>query len=219
MTTPAHGSPWPDDLVRVFLSHSAVHKQFAGEVAQHLREVGVYGFVAHDTMTVSLPWQDQIEDALRTAEVLVALIHPEFNDSAWCQQEIGWALGRGIPVFCIRIGRDPQGFAGRTQWPSAYDQKPDEVARTINGWLNSQPSLSDRITGGLIKALAQAGSYFEGEAAAKGLDAVGTLTSDQWEAVDSIVRTNDQVGGSILARRALSPLYYRADRDLPKYTG
>lgn len=93
------------------------------------------------------------------------------------------------------------------------------MARTINGWLDSQPSLSDRMTGGLIHALAEAGSYFEGETAAKGLDVVGTLTPDQWEAVDSIVRTNDQVGGSILARRALGPLYYRAGREIPKYTG
>lgn len=112
-----------------------------------------------------------------------------------------------------------QGFASRTQWPSAYDQKPDEVARTISGWLNTQPTLSDRITGGLIKALAEAGSYFEGEAAAKGLDTVGTLTPEQWDAVDTIVRTNDQVGGSILARRALGPLYARAGREIPKYGG
>jgi hypothetical protein len=219
VTTPAHGSPWPDDLVRVFLSHSALHKQFAGEVAQHLREVGVYGFVAHDTMTISLPWQEQIEEALRTAEALVALIHPEFNNSAWCQQEIGWALGRGIPVFCIRIGHDPQGFPGRTQWPSAYDQKANDVARTINGWLNAQPSLSDRITGGLIKALEEAGNYYDAETAAKALDAIGTLTTDQWEAVDQIVRTNDQVGRSVLALRVLKPFYARVGRDIPKYTG
>jgi TIR domain len=219
VTTPAHGSPWPDDLVRVFLSHSALHKQFAGEVAQHLREVGVYGFVAHDTMTVSLPWQEQIEEALRTAEALVALIHPEFNNSAWCQQEIGWALGRGIPVFCVRIGHDPQGFPGRTQWPSAYDQKANDVARTINGWLNTQPSLSDRITGGLIKALEEAGNYYDAETAAKALDAIGTLTTAQWEAVDQIVRTNDQIGRSVLALRVLKPFYARVGRDIPKYTG
>lgn len=219
MSTPSPASPWPADFVRVFLSHSAIYKQFAGEVAQHLREVGVYGFVAHDTMTISLPWQEQIEDALRTAEALVALIHPEFNDSPWCQQEVGWALGRGIPVLCIRIGRDPQGFASRTQWPSGYDQKPDDVARTINGWLNAQPSLSDRITGGLIKALDEAGDYYAAEAAAKALDAVGTLTPEQWEAVDEIVRTNDQVGRSVLALRVLRPFYARVGRDVPKYTG
>jgi hypothetical protein len=53
------------------------------------------------------------------------------------------------------------------------------VARTINGWLNTQSALSGRITGCLIKALAEAGSYFEGEAAAKGWDAVCTLVPEQ----------------------------------------
>jgi len=33
------------------------------------------------------------------------------------------------------------------------------------------------------------------------------------------MRTNAQVGGSLLGRRALAPLYYRAGRTIPKYTG
>jgi hypothetical protein len=219
VSTPTPASPWPPDLVRLFLSHSALHKQFAGEVAENLRGVGVYGFVAHDTMTVTLPWQDQIEHALTTAEALVVLGHPEVNTSAWCQQEIGWAYGRGIPVLFIRIGADPAGFPGRTQWPSAFGKDPDEVARTITGWLNTQPTLSDRITAGLIKALEVAGSFYDARDAARALNAVGTLTAEQWDAVDQIVRTNDQVGRSIWAHEALTPLYDRAGRAIPQYTG
>ncbi len=219
MTTPALGSPWPDDLVRVFLSHSALHKRYAADVAEHLPRFGAHGFVAHETMTITLPWQSQIEHALTTADVLVALVHPEVNDSPWCQQEIGWAYGRGIPVLCIRIGADPKGFPGSLQWPSGYEQEPGKVASVIGGWLNMQSSLSDRVASGLIKALADAGSFYEARDAARALDAVGTLTAEQWEAVDHVVRTNDQVGTSIWAHEALTPLYARAGRTIPKYTG
>jgi len=219
VTTPPPGSPWPDDLVRVFLSHSALYKRFVGDVAEHLRGFGAHGFVAHETMTITLPWQAQIEHALTTAEALVALVHPEVNDSPWCQQEIGWAYGRGIPVLCVRIGADPKGFPGSLQWPSGYDLDPGKVASAIGGWLNKQPSLSNRVASGLIKALEEAGSYYEARDAARALDAVGTLTTEQWDAVDHIVRTNDQVGQSIWAREALGPLFARAGRDMPKYTG
>ena len=219
MTTPAPGSPWPDDLVRVFLSHSALYKRFASEVAEHLRGFGAHGFVAHETMAITLPWQAQIEHALTTAEALVVLLHPEVNDSQWCQQEIGWAYGRGIPVLCIRIGADPKGFPGSLQWPSGHDQEADKVASTIGGWLNNQPSLSDRVASGLIAALAAAGSFYEARDAARALDAVGTLTPEQWQAVDHIVQTNDQVGRSIWAHEALTPLYARAGRTIPKFTG
>jgi hypothetical protein len=219
VTTPAPGSPWPDDLVRVFLSHAALHKDFVGDVAAHLRGFGAYGFVAHETMAFTLPWQGQIEHALATADALVALVHPEVNDSAWCQQEIGWAYGRQIPVLCVRMGATPTGFPSSVQWPSGDDGAPDAVARTIGEWLNKQPALADRIAGGLIKALGRAGNYYDARDAARALDRVGTLTPEQWEAVDRIVRTNDQVGGSIWAREALSPLFARAGREIPRYTG
>lgn len=96
------------------------------------------------------------------------------------------------------------------------DQKADDVARTISGWLNTQPSLSDRITSGLLKSLEEAGDYFAAEAAGKALDAVGTLTAEQWEAVDAIFLSNNKVGESILARRALDPLYSRSGRAFPR---
>lgn len=66
-------------------------------------------------MTYTLARQVQIERAPNTADALVALVHPEVNESPWCQQEIGWAHGRGIPVFCVRIGATPTGFPSSVQ--------------------------------------------------------------------------------------------------------
>lgn len=72
---------WKPDYARVFLSHSAKHKKFVGEVADELALVGIHGFVAHDTMAFSKPWQSQIEQSLRSMQAFVAIIHPEFNSS------------------------------------------------------------------------------------------------------------------------------------------
>lgn len=219
MPTPQTDPPWHNGQIRLFLSHSAIHKPFAGEVSYRLATVGVSAFVAHDAMEVTRPWQAQIEHALNTAEVFAALLHPEVNDSAWCQQEIGWALGRGLPIYLVRIGADPRGFPGGTQWPSAFGQDAQHVARLIAGWLNTQQELGPRVTAGLLAALEGATSYADAEEAARGLDAIGTLTPAQWDHLDAIFVANSQVGGSVLATRALRPLYERAGRSFPDRTG
>lgn len=209
------GGLWRSGMVRLFLSHSARHKAFAGDVAEGLTAVGVSAFVAHDVMEVTRPWQSQIERALRSAEAFAVLLHEEVNASAWCQQEIGWALGRGLPYFVVRMGADPAGFPGATQWPSAYGSDARDVVRHVAGWLNRDEALSARVAGGLLVALREAGSYYAAEAGAKALDSLGTLPGDQLAELDKIVLENDQVGGSVLATRALSPLYARHQRHWP----
>ena len=61
-------SCWNPGQVRVFISHSAKHKVFVSEVSSDLAVAGIHGFVAHETMTVAKSWQDQIENALKSAQ-------------------------------------------------------------------------------------------------------------------------------------------------------
>lgn len=132
----ADSTLWKQGYVRLFVSHSAMHKAFVGEVADELAVSGIHAFVAHDTMEVEQPWQDQIEEGLRSMQAFVAIIHPEFLTSAWCQQEIGWALGRGVPHFVVRFPSDPAGFIGRTQWPQGIGQTAKQTAATILSWVS-----------------------------------------------------------------------------------
>jgi nucleoside 2-deoxyribosyltransferase len=50
-------------------------------------------------------WQNEIEAALSTCDALVALLHPGFHVSMWTDQEIGYAMGRGIPVYSVGFGQ------------------------------------------------------------------------------------------------------------------
>lgn len=122
---------WQAGYVRVFLSHPAVEREFVGEVSRELAIFGIHGFVAHDSMEEEKSWQPQIEVALRTAEAFVALVHPPFNDSIWCQQEVGWARGRALASYFIRFGADLRGFPSPTQWPSRLGRTAREVALLI----------------------------------------------------------------------------------------
>lgn len=208
-------SNWKPGYVRLFLSHSAIHKEFVGKVADELAVAGIHGFVAHDTMEVSKPWQDQIEKALQSMQAFVALVHPEFNSSPWCHQEIGWALGRRIPHYTIRLGDDPKGFIGHLQWPSCYEQTPKQVAVAISSWIAQQDSLGTSIIEGMFSALRDAGNYYDAEAAVKRLSTLGTLTDDQFAELGRIWWSNDQLCGSVLATRAMKPFYLSNGRSWP----
>lgn len=206
---------WNEGHVRVFLSHTAKEKEFVGEVSRELAVVGIHGFVAHETMKIERPWQSQIEVALRTAEAFVGLVHPPFNESNWCQQELGWAKGRGLPEFFIRLGANPEGFAASTQWPSGNGRTAKEVAHEIVAWLERTTDFTNRIVDGLMGALEGASDYYSAEAAAKRIVALEDLTESSWKRLAQVFWKNDQVHGGVLPTRVLQPFYREKDKDWP----
>ena len=52
-------------------------------------------------------WETEIESALFSMDVLVALLTDGFHDSNWTDQEVGVAIGRKIPVVPVRLGKGP----------------------------------------------------------------------------------------------------------------
>jgi hypothetical protein len=206
---------WKSGYVRLFVSHSAKHKKFVGEVADELAVVGVHGFVAHDTMEYSRPWQAQIEQALRSMQAFVAVVHPEFNDSAWCHQEAGWALGRDVPRYVVRMGVDPAGFVGHDQWPSGVDSSSKQVADVIARWVFSIPDFSDKMTDGLFSALASAGNYMDAGATAQRIGNLSGLSDAQFERLNEIWWSNDQLYTGVLPTKALKPFYQSNGREWP----
>ncbi len=207
-----HAENWKLGLVRMFISHSVRHKEEATAIAAELELSGIHGFVAHESMAETKPWLDQIDRALRTADVFVALVHPEFNESAWCQQETGLAMGLGKPIYAIRMGVDPVGFLGRDQWPSGFERRPTDVADLIVKWTSSLPTLADLMVPAVLTALRGAQSYIDAGQIAKRVAQLHSLTEEQWADLDDICRTNDQVRNAGGAWRELRPFYAKHGR-------
>ena len=166
-------------------------------------------------MEVTKPWQGQIERALRSMQAFVAIVHPEFNQSGWCHQEAGWALGRRTPHFVVRMGADPVGFLSRDQWPSYADRSAKDVADVITSWVRELPELGDTVLEGLMSALESAGDYVSAGAAASRVAALGTLTPEQFVRVDRIWWSNDQLHNGMLATKAMQPFYAANGRAWP----
>jgi hypothetical protein len=123
---------WPPGRIRLFFSHTSQHRAFVASVAAVLERWPLACFVAHEEIEPSLAWQEVIESALRTCHALVAFVTQDFRPSAWCDQEVGWALGRGLVIIPVRLEADPHGFVGGIQAiPARLDETPAAVAERI----------------------------------------------------------------------------------------
>jgi hypothetical protein len=84
---------WRKGMLRVFLSHLAIDRKFAGALQQCLLEYGISCFVAHNDIEPTAEWVVEIETALATCEAAVALLTPNFHKGNWTDQELGFAMG------------------------------------------------------------------------------------------------------------------------------
>jgi hypothetical protein len=119
---------WRKGMLRLFVSHLAAKRDFAAGLQEALLEYGISAFVAHNDIEPTSEWQAQIETALATCDALIALLHEHFHASPWTDQEIGFAMGRGIPVFAVRFTYAPYGFIGRFQAFNGNNKAPAGLA-------------------------------------------------------------------------------------------
>lgn len=114
-TEPELARIWSADQFRLFLSHVSLHKVAIGKLKYLLGLRGVSAFVAHEDVEAMQEWQGEIEIALNSMHALAAVLTPEFHKSWYTDQEVGFALGRRVPIFPLRLGQDPYGFIGKIQ--------------------------------------------------------------------------------------------------------
>jgi len=97
-----------------------------------LAPYNIAGFVAHEDIRPTLEWQDEIIRGLNTMDALVAIHTPGFSGSTYTQQEVGFALGRGIKIISFEMGEQPTGFISRRQSLPRRSRSAEEIANEIN---------------------------------------------------------------------------------------
>jgi hypothetical protein len=187
---------WRKGMFRVFVSHLSAHKTFATELQQALLLFGITGFVAHKDIEPTLEWQIQIETALATSDALVALLHEKFHASNWTDQEIGFAMGHGIPVFSVRFGQDPYGFIGRFQAFNGNGKSPLELASELFDAFRKNKQTQRRISGVLIGLFEESGSFAEAKTRIGYLEELEIWESSFSTRIRSAVQNNSQISGS-----------------------
>ena len=69
---------------------------------------------------------------------------PGFSQSVWAQQEIGFAVARGVKNISLKMGDDPTGFLWRHQALARRDRAAEEIAKEVNAILRSDERTSSR---------------------------------------------------------------------------
>jgi len=180
---------WGGKGYRVFLSHKSEVKKETAELKKQLGSFGISGFVAHADIKPTRHWQDEIEKALASMHGFVALLTKGFHDSNWTDQEVGYALARGVPLIAVKIERDPYGFIGKFQaLSSSWSSAPGEIAKL----LIAQPRMLDAF----VDAAANCSSFDQGNELSAVLPHIEVLSADQADRLVSAFNENAQLQGS-----------------------
>ena len=178
-----------DGYFRVFLSHKTEVKKQAAALKEGLRLFGVAAFVAHEDIHPTRAWQDEIENALHSMDAFAAIMTAGFHNSDWTDQEVGYALARGVPVIALRMERDPYGFLGKFQALSCdWDKAPEEIVKLL---IKHDPMFS-----AYVRAMRNCTSFDNGNQLSNILPAIEKLSEHQIDDLVSAYNENSEVRGA-----------------------
>jgi hypothetical protein len=220
-------SIWNPDHVRLFISHRDVHKGEAKALANSLEEYGVSSFVAHDTIEPMSTWQNEIVKGLETMEIMLVYLTEDFHESVWTNQEVGFALGRNIPVISLKLGAtDPRGFIGERQ---ALKNNPHDTLQTaldIYNVIAEKLGNKHRLQTAMINAFCVSPDFAETKKRFDRMNrVVETLTDDEVTVITKAFHENSQLynAGHLVSRnnrlirflnRVSDKAYERSGRDI-----
>ena len=137
---------WQRGYYRMFISHLTDDKLFAGDLKRVLGTLGISCFVAHEDIEPTKVWQDEIVKALASSDALCAIVSPGLVNSKWCDQEVGFALGRDILCISLMNGEKPYGILGMSQGIECEGKEINTVAVAIFNILCSNNKTKDNYT-------------------------------------------------------------------------
>jgi len=80
-------------LFKVFLSYSSKDRVIARKIKRGLNTFGVATFLAHDDLTPTVEWEEEILCALRECDAFLPILTENYPTSSWTDQEVGVAVG------------------------------------------------------------------------------------------------------------------------------
>ena len=93
-------------MANIYISYNSRDREYAIELATRLRAAGHDVSVDIDTLSVGVDWRKTLGQALRRADVFVALMTENSRESQFVNSEIGGALAyadSGLPILVLPI--------------------------------------------------------------------------------------------------------------------
>ncbi|MDE2404901.1 MAG: toll/interleukin-1 receptor domain-containing protein [Sphingomonadales bacterium] len=196
---------WKPGHARVFISHRDLRKKEARELSDALEDYGISCFVAHDTIQPMSEWRAEIMKGLQTMEVMLVFLTDDFTESMWCHQEVGFALGKGIPIISLKLGKiDPPGFISHVQALRGQIDEPLKAAKNLFLLIGKALHRQERLQEVLVTSFTASRNFSEAiDRFDRMKDRIEKLPPQQVERIIEAYRDNNQLHGSIyLANKA-----------------
>lgn len=188
---------WEPGRLRIFLSHVAAHKVAVSKLKQELDRFGASAFVAHQDIEPTFEWQHEIELALQSMHSLVALVTPDFHGRKWTDQEVGYALGKGVLVIPVMLGAAPDGFIGKVQGVPGSLDSPDTLATGIVDLLLKHSGTESLMRETLVSALEKSPSFATSKRVTSKLEGLDHFSTEQLNRLEAACKSNYQVEAAI----------------------
>lgn len=135
----------------------------------------------------------------------------------WCHQEVGFALGKGIPIISLKLGKkDPPGFISHVQAMRGQQDNPFSAARGLFPLIGKALGKQERLQEVLVSTFIASPSFSDTKSRFDRMDAnVLKLTDKQLQQIIDGFYTNDQLYNA----GVLTSKYERLRRFLEKTTG
>ena len=175
----------------MFISHTHPNAPFAAEISKYLGRCLIESFVAHSDIEPSEKWMRVIESALLTCHAVVALVTPDFRESQWCDQEIGFCLARSMLVVPLMRDVNPHGFLSEFQGVKMTEHThPQTAAKNVFRILAARPETRDRMVPSVVRRYSQSGSY---ESTREAFTLLGKIPKEAWtpEMVNEVEKAAD----------------------------
>ena len=178
-----------------FISYSNKDKKIAGIVKKALSNLGIDSFLAHEDITPSQEWQDEIVNKINNCNIFVPLISDNFRESDWASQEIGAAFIKGVDIIPISFYSadqtfvTPYGFISKYQtlrWkidpgiPSNYQYKIVlDIQNKIAQALKSKNNIVEKVRNCLVNSFVNSSSFQDTNNKSESIDNLNPLGKER----------------------------------------
>ncbi|WP_048770757.1 toll/interleukin-1 receptor domain-containing protein [Cellulomonas flavigena] len=186
----------------VFISYRDAEDGVGVQEAEALREellcFGVVARMARHDISPMADLPHTVMELIRSSSALVCLASEGFSSSPWCQQEVGFALGRDIPVFWAKLctTETPAGLLTGQLAHQPSTGKP--TIQAVTDWLAQQSAVRTELVASLGHGLSTSRCYRDSREIARLLRKIGTLTQDEWDLIRFRASTNNQVSDAVV---------------------
>jgi TIR domain len=117
---------------QIFISYARSDKVIAEQLTRSFKQQGLSVWLDYESLKPGSSWQDELENALRRADIFVVVLSEDSVKSNWVNAEIGFALGQKkkiVPILVDNV-RLPLNLT-KLQYIDARKLNPEELGKMV----------------------------------------------------------------------------------------